>query len=131
MTRGMWKGQVSSEPVELQKKKEKTSRSSSHLPSLHPPTPGSTPCAHHLHEPVADGAEVFGEPDGEDDVGDEEEGAASQAEPESVLQGESMRVAMELRGERQPPGCGGVWGALRWLVLVVWGCQGCRQPWLP
>lgn len=39
---------------------------------------------------------MFGEPDGKDDVGDEEEGAASQAEPESILQGESTGVPTEL-----------------------------------
>lgn len=108
MTRGMWKGQVSSDPVELQKE-EKTlwrSRRSPHLPSLRPPASGSPPRARRLHEPVADGAEMFGEPDGEDDVGDEEEGAAAQAEPESVLQGESTGSPLSCAGRRSPRGLG-------------------------
>lgn len=65
------------------------------------------------HEPVADGAEVFGESDTEDDVGDEEEGAAPQAEPEGILQGESMRLSCAGRGGKgQLPGSRGAWGAL-------------------
>lgn len=51
----------------------------------HSPDPSAqgTGC---LHEPVPDGAEVLGELDGEEDAGDEEEGAGTQAEPEGVLE---------------------------------------------
>lgn len=52
---------------------------------------------------------MFGEPYGEDDVGDEEEGAASQAEPESILQGESTQVLLGCSGRGRPRG---VWGVL-------------------
>ena len=75
--------------------------------------------------------EVLGEPDGKDDVGDEEEGAASQAEAGSVLQEESMQVPTGLCKERQPPGSAGAWGALRLLFPMVLGSQGCRRPRLP
>lgn len=71
-----------------------------------PPRPRVPPSL--SHEPVADGAEVFGESDGEDDVGDEEEGAAAQAEPEGVLQGERAGLSCAGRaGQGQPQGSGG------------------------
>ena len=38
-----------------------------------------------LPEAFSDGTEVFGGLDGEDDAGDEEEGAPPQAEPEGIL----------------------------------------------
>lgn len=112
MTRGMWKGQVSSEPVELWREKEKTpgSQGGAHICPLCVGT--RPPHACFLHEPVADGAEMLGEPDGKDNVGDEEEGAAPQAEPEGILQGENTWVPAGLRRKRrnqegfgEPCGC--------------------------
>lgn len=85
-------------------------------PSPCPPIPMS-PCppmsprvpqpGRRSHEPVADGAEVFGEPDGEDDAGDEEEGAAAQAEPEGVLQGEPTALSGARSARGAAPRSGG------------------------
>lgn len=69
---------------------------------------------------------MFGEPDGEDDVGDEEEGAAAQAEPESVLQGENTGVPAELCVERQPSGFGEPGGGWLWGVRAAHG-PGCPE----
>lgn len=55
---------------------------------------------------------MLGEPDGKDNVGDEEEGAAPQAEPEGILQRENTWVPAGLRRKRrnqegfgEPCGC--------------------------
>lgn len=137
MTRGMWKGQVSSEPVELEKEKEENirgSRRSPHLPSLHPPTPGSPP-AHPMPASYMSrlrmGRKCLVSLMAKMMLGMRKKVQHPRLNQKAFCKEIAWGSPLSCMGGGSPQALGGVWRASQRPFLVVWGCQRCCQPWLP